>query len=186
MKYYDSKKNGRLISAGSEHIVFEYGDDKVIKFSIVNFLIGRNNGFNRATHELHLCKKYFGDYILETEVLLSKNRSFTVEVQPKINQRYLTINDMQNPSIRAQFMDLIHKYNELVSKEKIELDLTGQAGLFKQRLSNIFITDNGELKIIDATLLNVARPFWLKIFLMIIRSIVLPIQKRRISRFINE
>jgi len=181
MKYYDNKKIGKLISAGSEHIIFEYGDDKVIKFSIINILIGRNMGFNRANNELHVCKKYFGDYILDTEILLSKNHRSVVEVQPKIKQRYLTINDMHSPSIRAQFMDIIQRYNELVSKENIELDLTGQAGLLKQRLSNIFILNNDTLKIIDATLLNVSRPFWLRMFLVIIRSIVLPIQKRRIN-----
>jgi hypothetical protein len=185
MKYYDSKKIGKLISAGSEHIILEYGDDKVIKFSIVNYLIGRKNGLDRATHELHLCKKYFGKYILETEILISKNHRFVVEIQPKIKQRFLTINDMQNPSIRVQFLDIIQKYQDLVTKENIEFDFTGQAGLFKQRLSNIFIIDNNKLKIIDATLLNVARPFWLRAFLVLIRLILLPIQKSRISRFIN-
>jgi hypothetical protein len=82
-------------------------------------------------------------------------------------------------------MDIIQKYKKLVSNEKVEFDLTGQAGLFKQRLSNIFIVDNSKLKIIDATLLNVSGPLWLRMFLAIIRSIVLPIQKRRINKFTN-
>jgi len=185
MKYYDSKKVGKLISAGSEHIIFEYENDKVIKYSIVNFLIGINKGFNRANDEHNLCKKYFGDYILETEIFVSKNHRLVVEIQPKIKQRYLTINDMKKPSIKVQFMDIIKRYNQLVKKENVEFDLTGQAGLFKQRLSNIFITDNNKLKIIDATLLNVSKPFWLRMFLVIMRLIVLPIQKRRINSFAN-
>ena len=185
MKYYYSKKIGKLISAGSEHVVFEYGDDSVIKFSIVNILIGVDKGYIRATNELSLCKQYFGDYILDTEILLSKNHRFVVEIQPKIEKRYLTIKDMQNPLIRAQFKDIIQRYTKLVTKENIEIDLTGQAGLFKQRLSNIFITNDNELKIIDTTLLNVSSPFWLRMFLTIIKSIVLPIQKRRINKFTN-
>jgi hypothetical protein len=185
MKYYEKTKIGKLISAGSEHIVFEYGDDKVIKFSIVNFLIGNAKGTDRATRELALCKKYFGKYILDTELLLSTNHRHIAEVQPKVRQHYLTINDIKDPSIHKQFMEIVQNYDQLVSLEKIEIDLTGQAGLFKQCLGNIFITDKNRLVIIDSTLLRVSRPVWLMLFLAIIRVIVLPIQKRRIKKFIN-
>jgi hypothetical protein len=186
MKHYDSEKIGKLISAGSEHIIFNYGDNKVIKFSIINFLIGKDMGIARETSELSLCKKYFKEYVLDTEILSSKNHRFIAEVQPKIKQQYLNIEDMNQPLIRNQFIEIIQIYNQLISDEKNEVDLTGQAGLFGKRLSNIFITDDKKLVIMDATLLKATGPIWLKISLIIIRSIILPIQKHRISQFTNQ
>ena len=182
-KYYDKTKIGKLISAGSEHIVFNYDNNKVIKFSIIDFLLGRNKGLKRANSELSVCKQYFGGYILETQIVTSVNLRYIAQIQPKVTKRYLKIDDMTNPSIRKQFIEIIQNYERLIADGNPEIDLTGQAGLFKQRFSNIFIVDN-QLTIIDTTLLKTNSAIWAKLLLIILRSIVLPVQNRRINRII--
>ena len=150
---YDTKKIGKLIAWGSEHIVYEYGADQVLKYSILHYLIG-TKALARAEQEIATCKKYLAEYVLDTEIGVSSNGRHIAHIQPKLTGKPLMLRDLQNAKIREAFKDLMKRYEELVHAEGVHVDLMGSDGVLSGGLTNIFVTKENELRIIDATLLD--------------------------------
>ena len=161
---YDTKKIGKLIALGSEHIVYEYGSDKVLKYSILHYIIG-SKALARAEREIVICKKYLGEFLLDTEIGVSSNGRHVAHIQPKIIGRPLMVHDLVNEKVTAEFKELMSRYETLVQAEGVHIDLMGSDGVLSGGLTNIFITKENNLRIIDATLLDargigIAAPFF--------------------------
>ena len=165
----DKTKIGRLIAWGGEHFVYEYDNDRVIKFSILFFFLG-SKAKEKAAQDYDTCKKYFGGYLLETEIAISSNNKHIVQIQHKIVGHYLTKKDLEHEYIQKQFKEIITGYHSMVKTTNTEIDLIGRAGAFRRCLSNIFVTPNNELFIIDATLMEVTG--FLKPIVFLIRTFI--------------
>ena len=150
---YDKSKIGRLISWGGDHTVFEYGHDKVIKYSLIELLMGKE-GRPKIERDYRICKDFFRDYLLPTELKISKNGKFTIAIQPKIFGKYLRIEDLANAIVKHQFREIMLAYNKLISSGYDQIDFVGRGGVFKNCMSNIFVTPSKRLVIIDTTLLE--------------------------------
>jgi RIO-like serine/threonine protein kinase len=150
---YDTKKIGKLIAWGSEHIVYEYDSDKVLKYSILHYIIGAK-ALARAEREIMMCKKYLGEYVLDTEIGVSSNGRHVVHIQRRLSGQPLMVRDLGSEKVREDFKELMERYDALVHAEGVHLDLMGSDGVLSGRLANIFVTDDNELRIIDATLLD--------------------------------
>ena len=151
MKVYKGAKIGRLIALGGEHVVYAYGTDQVIKFSLLFYFLG-HRALAKAERDIELCSKYFSDYFLETDILISANGKHLVHVQEKIEGRPLTVNDVRDMTIRKQFDEIVVGYRSLIRAGHPEIDLIGRTGFFGSCFSNIFVTPQHTLVIIDGTL----------------------------------
>jgi hypothetical protein len=182
MKIYDRNKIGKLIAFGSDHYVFEYENNKVIKFSILFYLLGKKV-FKKTKHDEDLCEKYFGKFLLKTELYISKNGKHLVQIQEKINGKGLEEKNLQNKIVKENFQEFINCYEKFKNETKLEIDLIGIKGIFLSNLSNIFLTEKNELLIIDATILHVEG--YLKIIFYFLEKIISWRQKVVIEKFLK-
>jgi len=178
----DKTKIGRLIAWGGEHFVYEYGTDSVIKFSALYFFLGLQ-AKEKAIQDYDTCKKFFGEYLLETEIAISANKKHIVQIQPKITGHFLTKNDLGNEYIQKQFQEIVTGYHSMIKTNNTEIDLVGRAGVFRRCLSNIFVTPNNELLIFDATLMEVTG--FLTPIIFLIRTFITWRQNSTIKFFLS-
>ena len=178
----DKTKIGRLIAWGGEHFVYEYDADRVIKFSTLYFFLG-SKAKEKATQDYNTCKDFFGKYLLETEIAFSSNNKYIVHIQPKIAGHFLTKKDLEQEYIQKQFKEIVNDYHSMIKTKNAEIDLIGRAGVFGGCLSNIFVTSNNELFIIDATLMEVTG--FLKPIVFLIRTFVIWRQNSTIKYFLS-
>jgi hypothetical protein len=178
----DKTKIGRLIAWGGEHFVYEYETDKVIKFSALFFFLG-SKAKEKAVQDYDTCKKYFGKYLLETEIAISSNYKHIVQIQPKIVGYFLTKKDLEDEYIHKQFKEIVNSYHTMIKTKNTEIDLIGRAGVFRRCLGNIFVTQNNELFIFDATLMEVTS--FLKPIVFLIRTFVTWRQNSTINFFLS-
>lgn len=178
----DKTKIGRLISWGGDHFVYEYDTDSVIKFSTLYFFLG-SKAKEKATQDYDTCKKFFGKYLLETEITISSNNKHIVQIQPKIEGHFLTKKYLEHEYIQKQFKEIVNGYHSMIKTGNAEIDLVGRAGVFRRCLSNIFVTPNNELSIIDATLMEVTG--FLKPIIFLIRTFITWRQNSTIKFFLS-
>jgi len=178
----DKTKIGRLIAWGGEHIVYEYDTDRVIKFSALYYFLG-SKAKEKATQDYDTCKKFFGKYLLVTEIAVSSNDKHIVHIQPKITGHFLTKKDLENEYIQQQFKEIVKAYNSLIETKNTEIDLIGRGGVFRRCLSNILVTPNNELLIFDATLMEVTG--FLKPIVFLIRTFITWRQNSTIKFFLS-
>lgn len=185
MDIYDKNKIGRLIAWGGEHFVYNYDIDKVIKFSSLYFFLG-SKAKEKATRDYEVCKQFFGTYLLHTECAISANKKYIVHIQPKIQGRFLVVTDLENIIIKQQFKEILNGYYSMIQNGHAEVDFIGRGGVFRKCLSNIFVTNDNNLVIIDATLLEVNESSLLQPIVFILRKIVLLIQNATIKMFLQK
>ena len=180
---YYKDKIGQCISWGSDHTVYDYDKDKVIKFSLVDFLI---NSHNKTLDDYATCKRFFGDYLLDTTFARSENHKFFAGIQEKIFGHYLSKEDFINESVKTQFKEISKAYFSMINEGCGEIDLIGSGGVFCSRLSNIFVTSNNQLHIIDSSILKLKGQYLNPVryvFLFVIRPIVIWQQSKIIKEF---
>jgi len=176
-KPYNKNKIGKFIGWGGEHLVFQYGDKQVIKFSLHVFISGKS-AVDKIIKDYNIGNRYFNRYLLPTEILHYKKGKRCVEIQEKIECRFLEKKDLQIDLIKQQFNDIMKRY-ERIKKETGEVfDLFGREGLFRLKsdvISNILVTSspshkggvNNKLILIDFTILKLDKikireiPIWL-------------------------
>ena len=83
---YDKKKRGKCISWGTDHTVYVYDSNKVIKFSLADLVLGSN-------------KKTLG-YLLDTQPVFSSKQKYVATIQEKIEGHFLAKEDLASESIR--------------------------------------------------------------------------------------
>ena len=152
MPTYDKTKIGKWIAWGGDHFVYEYGAGQVIKFSGIDYFFGKK-GREKSLRDYAVCKRYLGEYVLNTEFVTSVNGKHVAKLQPKVVGHSLTKKDMARSDIERQLTDLVQKYDLLLKQEGEVLDLIGRGGIFRRTLSNIFVDAEDKLYLIDTTLL---------------------------------
>ncbi len=152
MGTYDKAKIGKCISWIGDHFVYEYGDDKVIKFSKFHYLLGKEKSTKKFLSDYAISKKYFGDYILETELLTSPDGKKLAVVQPKIKSHFLTRKDLSYEHIKTQFNEIVSIFDRMIKAEGPYIDLIGHEGVRHRCVGNIFVTPEKRLVIFDVLL----------------------------------
>ena len=153
MEAYDETKIGKPISRAADHTVYHYASDRVIKFSRLEYILGRR-AKGRVEQDLEICRKFFGHYLLETTILRSPDGKRTALVQPFIAGEYLEKKHLSDSELARQFYDIIERLNKLTTVGYGPLDLIGQGGAIFPCLSNIFVVNDNRLRIIDTTILD--------------------------------
>lgn len=160
VKPYHKNKIGRCIGWGGEHLVFEYGEDQVIKFSLHVLLSGKS-AVDKIQYDYDQGLKYFQDYIWPTDIITWHNGSKCIEIQQKVQCRFLRKDDLCHPIVKQQFVDIMSRYDHMATETNQVFDLLGREGLLKRKLnyiSNILITPERKLILIDFTILNINKP----------------------------
>src|SRR5687767_5035172 len=125
MNIYDQNKIGKLIAWRGDHSVYEYGPDKVIKFSKFDFLLGFDKAKEVVPEEYALCKQYFGEYLLSSEIVTSPDGKRIALIQEKVSGHRLTADDLRNVNVKRQFQEIAERYNAMVDAGYPEIDLIG-------------------------------------------------------------
>jgi hypothetical protein len=152
MDVYKPNDVGKYITFGGEHIVYEDGPKKVIKFSMNDYLWGPAWG-KKAQDDYAICKKHLRGFVLDTRFLASPDGKRTAQVQTRVSGEPLMMHHLQKDTIREQLEKIALIYRSMTAESRT-IDLLGLGGVFKPCLSNIFVRDTNELCIIDATLLD--------------------------------
>ena len=185
-KPYSRQKINKFIGWGGEHLVFAYGANSVIKFSLHVWLSGQS-AVEKLKKDYELGQKYFGQYILPTDILTWKNSRKVVEIQEKIECRFLEKKDLKDHLIKKQFDDIIQRYQKMEQETGLLFDLFGREGLLGLRpnkISNILVTPSNNLILIDFTILEL-KPLIREIPLWLIVQWAKRRQRRLLERFRN-
>lgn len=167
-KPYDKNKIGKFLGWGGEHLVFDYGDNQVIKFSLHVCLAGKK-AVRKLKRDYEMGQKYFAPYLLPTEILTWKKGAGAAEIQKKIQCRFLKFADLSTQGgqaddlIKKQFTDMMERYERMEKEIGAPFDLLGREGLFKLNpdfFSNILIMPDNKLALIDFTLLELKPSFF--------------------------
>ncbi len=152
MEIYDPTKVGARIAWGRSHSVYHYGDDEVIRFPrgerFFNWVL--RDGLNlhdRFKRDISICEQYLGNYLLTTRIVESPQGKVAT-IQPYTKGHYLSKKDLQNETTKAQFQDVITRYETMFAAGYLA-DLIGQGGVLQRRLSNVFVLPDGSLKLFD-------------------------------------
>jgi hypothetical protein len=156
---YESSKIWKKLAHGGDHTVYAYGENQVIKFSLLFRLLG-SGALEKAIRDIETCCWFFGDYMVETKVATSLNSTQVAYIQPKIVGRPLAAFDLRNSNTMKQFREIIHAHRTMKRIMGTEIDFVGAEGFVGGYLSNVFVTHNGMLRIIDATVMDVGGYLW--------------------------
>lgn len=153
MHTYDEKLIGKLLAWAGDHWVYEYGDDRVIKFSKFDYFTGTSEALRKYVSDYEICRRHFGDYILETDIVASSDGNRVAKIQPKIAGQFLTKRMLKSEGVRAQLKEFLERYDEFTGAAFF--DLIGHHGILRPCLSNVYVTPLGKLVVFDATLFNI-------------------------------
>lgn len=176
---------GKLLAYKWDNYVYEYGNEQVIKFSKFFFFMWVKNAYKKAEFDLSTTKKYFWDYMLDTEIISLLQVSKIALVQQKIIGRKMHISDMNNAFLKKQFIDLMNRYEKLKQETAFDLDLIGGESRLWEYMGNIFVIDEKKLLIIDVTLLSTKWFRYMRPLIYILFSIAKYLQEKRITLFMN-
>ena len=157
---YDRAKVGARVAWGRSHSVYRYGESEIIKFPRLEILLKSLLGDGltlpeRFERDIAICEKYLGDIFLSTRIVMdAKGRIATI--QPYVTGRYLSKEDLKDATIKSRFEELVRRYKAL-QDAGYEVDLIGHGGVFRRRLSNVFVLGDGSLKLVDATIIDMKK-----------------------------
>jgi hypothetical protein len=148
---YTEEKLGSLIAWSGDHSVYRYGTDHVVKFSRLEYILGdRVKG--RIERDVDVCRRFFGQYILDTDVVSFAGR--TLLIQPYITGNPIRRSHMADPNAQRQFREIVFQYHAMKREGIPPIDLIGGTGLLHSELSNVFLLNDGRVRIIDMTLID--------------------------------
>jgi hypothetical protein len=182
MDAYDKSKIGRLIAWGGDHLVYGYGEGYVLKFSFIDSILGKA-GRAKNDHDYAIAKKYFGEFILDTQFVASANGLWRGKLQKKLTGHALTKKDLERGDVRRQFTEIMSAYKNLLDEGHVEIDLMGRHGIIFRTLSNIFVTSEDKLYIFDTSLLHIDKPLFLRPVMALIRYFAVKRQDSTIKLF---
>ncbi len=179
MEQYDLGHIGALIAWGGDHFVYRYGTDSVLKLSKIEFVLGRI-GRNKAYRDYEICRRYFGDAVLETTFLKAPGSERVGKLQPFLSGRSVTREDLHNPRVRAQFEVFLDAYRQMQKDGYAPVDLIGGHGIWSRTLANIFLAEDTKLYLIDTTLIEVDVPV-IRIIARVVRTLAMMRQEATIA-----
>jgi len=151
MEHYDPSRIGQCISLlFGEHTVYRYGESEVIKFSHVTHLL-RDNEINYLRRDIEIGEKYFGEYMVPTRIATRADGKRPVLIQPFVHGRILEKSDLKNPALAQQYRDIINRHRRLLEDGHPAIDLMSGIGFLLGKPRNIYLTDEGMLRLIDVT-----------------------------------
>src|SRR3989338_10819007 len=157
MQTYDKHRIGKMLAWRGDHFVYEYGSDEVIKFSKLDYLLGFAKAQQVLPREYALFKEFFGEYLLTTHFASSPNGRYIASIQPRLYGKSLRLSDLKDESIAEQCREIIAAHHRLLENGHPEIDLMGHEGVFhlwNRCFGNIIITQDNQLRIFDATSLD--------------------------------
>ncbi len=147
---------GRKIAAAGEHIVYKYGEDKIIKFPHGPiYYANPEEAYDKIDNEFRLANRYFKKFLVPTRLLTyeENGRKKYCVIQDFIESRPLVPEDMQNEDLKLQFKEIMEANNRMYLNSRYTLEFFGLKGLifhnFFPRMENIVVTGDKELKIAD-------------------------------------
>lgn len=178
MMMFNKEKIGRLANFGGEHLVYLYGDDKVIKFP--NFLVsllfdGNKYAFKKA-RDLSLGKKYFNEFLVETKCYLTPGETKPYYlIQPLVKARPLVDSDLNDKHIKTQFFKIIEINKALKKQEGLSFDFYGARRMFfgylfnNHRIDNLLLAEDENIIIVDVVFMEYNNCDWSKLLCLISR-----------------
>lgn len=175
---FAKEKIGRLLKIGGEHLVYQYGNDQVIKFPnlLARTLFNNQKLAEKKKRDFALAKKYFPQYLLSTEcvIITEINKPYYL-IQPLINARPLIKKDLNNEEIRGNFKKIL-AINELIKeKEGLSFDFFGAWRLLFNELlpqlsiNNLMLIPAKKIIILDVVFLEYQNCQWSKLLWLISR-----------------
>ena len=153
MTLYDVSKIGCKIADGGDRKVYRYDTDSVIKFSSLSLLVGKKLQ-EKYRYDFSICKKYFGDFIVDTIDVSTPTKKEYIEIQPFIPGEMLHKKHAQNEYVRSQLEEIVQITKQMEKDHHPLPDLVGNVGMISPCLSNLIIDPSGNVRIIDAILLE--------------------------------
>ena len=168
------------LGEGLTNVVFSYaspdGSQKVIKIARQARKGFMSAGYHHDAENIALVKKFFGSYAVPTELRQDQATGKYLMLQDAITGTPVT-NKTESASVRAQLVDLARLNREMMRQTGYSMDFIGVPGMFtwfrhqfrqiitrksEFQLSNIFMDQSGNLKIIDEGLLRFGKGLSLK------------------------
>lgn len=127
---------GQRIGSGAQHIVYAYGQDKVVKVpwrdarptSLWGFCVAPHvtPTYEKMAEDIFVCTKYFGDKVVPTKIFCHTREAAAYALtQPKIDMRDYVPGDEQNPKLSRQLREIV-RINAIMRHERKEwLDVMG-------------------------------------------------------------
>lgn len=190
---FAKNKIGRLLKIGGEHLVYQYGEEQVIKFPnlLARVLFNQQKLAEKKKIDLELAKKYFSDYLLATEYLPLINSKYSYcLIQLNILVRPLLLKDLENKHIKEQFLEIIAVNDIIKEQEKISFDFLGAWRLIlnglvsNKSINNLMITNNEKIIILDTVFLEYQSCAWSELLYLISRWAEKK-QQKILNKFIN-
>lgn len=154
METYDPSIIGERIAWGRTHSVYRYGDGEVIRFPRLERWLWGANLQRRYERDIAICRRYFGDYFLDTRIVYDPESGALATIQPYISGRYLSKTDLHDARIRTAFEDFLSRHEALIRDGYAPLDLAGQGGIVRRRLSNVMVLRDRSIRLFDAVILD--------------------------------
>lgn len=190
---FAKNKIGRLLKIGGEHLVYQYGEEQVIKFPnlLARILFNQQKLAEKKKIDLELAKKYFSDYLLATEYLPLINSKYSYcLIQLNVLVRPLLLKDLENKHIKEQFLEIIAVNDIIKEQEKISFDFLGAWRLIlnglvsNKSINNLMITNNEKIIILDTVFLEYQSCAWSELLYLISRWAEKK-QQKILNKFIN-
>jgi hypothetical protein len=127
----DSAHIGKMIGSGMQHRIYEYQEENmpmVLKVSTqVPFL--RFPSLADAQQDLQFIAQYFPEYALEPTVAIPlQDGSYVLKQRRILHPHAIVPSDLNNPQVRAQFVDLLCCNQQMMAQVGRSLDFLGRAG----------------------------------------------------------
>lgn len=159
---YELSKIGRIIGWGGEHVIFNYENGNVIKFSWHVSFSGKQ-GVKKLIEDYRIGAQYMGSYLLPIEIRTWRDERSAVEIQKKVTCRPIQKTDLKEEKIRKQVQDILQRNQQMIDNLGYGCDLFGFKGLVGRlahfEISNILLTEDKTVCMVDFTTLTIL-PRW--------------------------
>ena len=142
---------------GGDFMVKMYGTEEVIKFSTLSFILWKKHK-EKMINDYNICKKYFEDFVVNTEAITKKRKY--IEVQKYIKWEKLQEQHFKDKKVKIQFRQIIKIMGQMEKQWIENIDLVWIDGILKNYFWNIIVDENKKLHIIDASLLE-CKSIWM-------------------------
>lgn len=176
------EKTGKFIARGGSCNVYEYGLSHVLKKNFVAKFLGKKY-LQKIQSDYKICQQYFFKFVVPTQFFTKNKRLF--EVQDFIQGTPLSLYHLKHKKIRLQFLEITENIKKMKGQKIAPIDLIGLGGI-KGVFSNILVTKDLQLKIIDTSLIESKTAGNAQILAIPIMWMANKIQNRLINKFLKE
>jgi hypothetical protein len=188
---FDSKKIGKIISISGEHIVYQYGNKKVIKFPFGPiYLFDSIDAYNKAARDFKLIKRYLKDYIVNFKIFFyehNKHKKYCI-IQDFVVGKPYRLSDSKNLPLKKQLLKIVSANRKMEKETGFVLEYFGIKVLvfhfFFQRMDNVIVTQDNRLKIIDNGLISAIKPITKSKILTFVINWAIKRQKKLLEKYL--